>query len=210
MNIPLSDKQKIKILNADDLFGIMVKILEREEKIDKDKEHLWVVGLAQNLKILFIELVSLGTINYAPAEPMEVFSIALQKRAVKIILVHNHPSGELKPSEKDLQITDRLIQVGKIVNVEVYDHLIITLKSFFSFEDMDLMKKLANSKAFVPTYKQIEEAEKKAKEQGDLYRAKEVAKELKRRGLDDQDIANISKYPLEEVIKLKVRKNKDL
>ena len=42
MNIPLSDKQKIKILNADDLFGIMVKILEREEKIDKDKEHLWV------------------------------------------------------------------------------------------------------------------------------------------------------------------------
>ena len=95
MTVELSDEQRIKILNADDLFQIMSKILNRENKIDRNKEHLWVVGLASNLKILFIELVSLGTVNSTIVEPMEVFSIALQKRAVSIILVHNHPSLSL-------------------------------------------------------------------------------------------------------------------
>jgi len=71
MTVELSDEQRIKILNADDLFQIMSKILNRENKIDRDKEHFWVVGLANNLKILFIELVSLGTVNSTIVEPME-------------------------------------------------------------------------------------------------------------------------------------------
>lgn len=61
---------------------------------------------------------------------MEVFSFALQKRAVKIILCHNHPSGELNPSDADKDVTDRLIQVGIILNCHVADHLIITPKTF--------------------------------------------------------------------------------
>jgi DNA repair protein RadC len=73
----------------------MQQILLREDKIDQNREHFWVIGLANNNRILFIELVSLGTVNRTLVEPMEVYSLALQKRAVKIILCHNHPSGIL-------------------------------------------------------------------------------------------------------------------
>lgn len=112
MDIQLTEAEKIKIINSDDLYGIMQKILLREQKIDQNREHLWVIGLENNHRILFIELVSLGTVNQTLVKPMEVFSLALQKRAVKIILCHNHPSGELKPSAADKDITDKLIQVG--------------------------------------------------------------------------------------------------
>ena len=209
MNVKITDKDKIKILIADDLFQIMVKVLEREEKIDRDKEHFWVVGLAQNLKLIFIELATLGTVNKTFAEPMEIFRVALIKGAPRIILVHNHPSGELRPSDADKEVTDRLIQVGKIVGVDVYDHLIITPASFLSFEYMGLMAQLKHSKKFIPTYQQIEEAKKEAEQIGAKNHAKEVAKELKRRGLSDQDIADISKFPLQEVQKLRVRKTKN-
>ncbi|MDN5201220.1 JAB domain-containing protein [Fulvivirgaceae bacterium BMA10] len=209
MNVKITNKEKIKILIADDLFQIMAKVLEREEKIDKDKEHMWVVGLAQNLRLIFIELATLGTINMTLAEPMEIFRVALIKGAPRIILVHNHPSGELQPSDADKQVTDRLIQVGKIVGVDVYDHLIITPKSFFSFEEMGLMEILRASMAFIPTYQQVAEAKKEAEKIGAMNHAKEVAKELKRRGLDNQDIADISKYPLEKVKKLRVKIKKN-
>ena len=130
MNIKLTEAERIKILNSDDLYGIMQKILLREHKIDQNREHFWVIGLENNHRILFIELISLGSVNKTIAEPMEVFSFALQKRAVKIVLCHNHPSGELKPSDADKDITDRLIQVGIIVETEVVDHLIICIRRF--------------------------------------------------------------------------------
>ena len=108
--------------------------------------------MAQNNRVLFIELISLGSINTTIVEPMEVFSFALQKRAVKIILVHNHPSGELKPSKADLDVTDRMIQVGKIVNTPVLDHLIISTESYMSFEEESLMEELAKSTKYVPHF----------------------------------------------------------
>ncbi len=142
MDIKLTEEDKIKILNSDDIYGIMQRILLREDKIDQDREHFWVIGLANNNRILFIELVSLGTVNKTLAEPMEVFSYALQKRAVKIILCHNHPSGELKPSEGDKNVSDKLIQVGIIVDTEVIDHLIISDKSYLSFAKLEQDLKL--------------------------------------------------------------------
>ena len=143
----------------------MVNVLLREEKIDRDKEHFWVVGLATSNKLLFIELISLGTVNKTLVEPMEVFSVALQKRAVNIILIHNHPSGELKPSEADKDITDRLIQVGKIVNTPVFDHLIITRTSFLSFQDIDLLAKLEASTKYLPPYVLLERMKKELTQQ---------------------------------------------
>ncbi|NQY01480.1 MAG: JAB domain-containing protein, partial [Flavobacteriaceae bacterium] len=145
MNIKLTEAERIKILNSDDLYGIMQKILLREQKIDQNREHFWVIGLENNNRILFIELISLGTVNKTFAEPMEVFSLALQKRAVSIILCHNHPSGELKPSNEDKDITDRLIQVGIIVDLKVIDHLIISNKSYLSFKDIGLLQELEKS-----------------------------------------------------------------
>ena len=206
MDIQLTDTDKIKILNSDDLYGIMQRILLREQKIDQNREHFWVIGLESNNRLLFIELISLGTVNATLAEPMEVFSLALQKRAVKIILAHNHPSGELKPSDNDQDLTDRLIQVGRIVNTPVVDHLIISDKSYMSFVDIGLLEKLEHSTKWVPTYELIDRAKKEASAIAVKNKLIEVAKEMKRRGIAVDAIAEMTGLSVGEVEGLKVKK----
>jgi len=160
MNVKLTPTQKINVLNSDDIYSIMQQVLLRENKIGRNKEHFWIIGLSQINKILYVELVSLGTISATIVEPMEVFSIALQKRTVQIILVHNHPSGELKPSPADQELTDRLLQVGKFLTIPVIDHLIISEKNYYSFADNELLEKLNESKKYVLPYKEIERIKK--------------------------------------------------
>lgn len=203
MDIKLTKAEKIKILNAFDIYGIMQRILLREDKIDQDREHFWVIGLANNNRILFIELISLGTVNRALAEPMEVFSLALQKRAVKIVLCHNHPSGELVPTEVDKDITDRLIQVGIIVNTEVLDHLIITTESYVSFKNMGLMEELAESTQYVPNYVLKERYKKEAAALAQRKEKLEIARQLKANGVHVEVIANSTGLTVEEVKKLR-------
>ncbi len=228
MNINLTEAQKIKILNSDDVFEIMQKVLNRENKIDQDKEHFWIIGLAANLKILFIELVSIGGVRSTVVEPMNVFRVAVLKNAVSVILVHNHPSGELKPSSKDKDITDNLIQVGKIIRVQVDDHLIISPKSFLSFLDIGLFEELEQSLKYVPPYQIVEmirkEEQKIRKEalkeekrlrkeavktaqskglmEGEKNKAVEMAKSLKQQGIETPIIAKASGLSAKQIEKL--------
>ncbi len=209
MNIQLSESEKVKIFNSDCLYFIMQKILLRECKIDRDREHFWVVGLMNNNRILFIELVSMGTVNYAPVDPTEVFSFALQKRAVKIIVVHNHPSGDLTPSDEDKDITNKLIQVGRIVNTQVYDHLIISERSYLSFLDIGLLDELKRSSKYLSEY-QIEANIKKqameiAKEKIGREKLK-IAKTMKDEGEGIQRILKFTGLSIGEIEKIKTRK----
>jgi len=168
MTVQLTEEQKIKLLNADDVYSVMQEVLLREEKIDQEKEHFWIIGLASNNMIQFIELVSLGSVNATLVEPMNVFRVAVMKGSVKVILVHNHPSGELNPSEGDQDLTDRLIQVGRILHVFVIDHLIISTESFYSFADTGLLSELEESTKWVPQYELVErirEEEEKIREE---------------------------------------------
>jgi len=206
MDIKLTKEERIKILNSDDIYGIMQRILLRENKIDQNREYFWVIGLENNNRILFIELISLGTVNKTIAEPMEVFSFALQKRAVKIVLCHNHPSGELKPSEADKDTSDKLIQVGIIVDTQVLDHLIISDKSYLSFNDIGLLDELKLSTKYVPKYVLEQRIKKEATEIAETKKAIEIAKQLKRKGIDENTIAESTGLSLKEVEKLKVRK----
>ena len=162
MNIPLSDKEKTHLLNTTDLYSVMQAVLLREDNIDIDREYFWVIGLEPSARILFIELVSMGSQQATIVEPMEVFSLALQKRAANIILCHNHPSGNLTPSPQDRDLTDRLIQVGLIVNLPVLDHQIITTQSYLSFEEIDLMRELRKSIKYVPSFEVIKRIRKEA------------------------------------------------
>ncbi len=137
---------------------------------------------------------------------MEVFSFALQKRAVKIILCYNHPSGELKPSEADKDISDRLIQVGIIVDTQVIDHLIISNKSYLSFNDTGLLDELEKSTKYVPKYVLEQRFKKEATEIANKKKTIEIAKELKRNGVDNETIALLTGLLIEEVEKLRVKK----
>ena len=206
MDVKLTETERIKIINSDDIYGIMQKVLLRENKIDQNREHFWVIGLENNNRILFIELIGLGSVNKVIAEPMEVFSFALQKRAVKIILCHNHPSGELKPSDGDKDITDRLIQVGIIVDTHVVDHLIISDKSYLSFKDTGILRELEKSTKYVPPYVLEKRIKKEASEIAQRKEKIEIAKQLKRKGIEEVTIAESTGLTLEEVQNLKVRK----
>lgn len=168
MPIKLKKSDLIKVNRPGDIFPIMQRILLRENKINRNREHLWTICLDSAGKILNIELVSMGSVNRTVTEPMEVLSVPLQKRAVRLILVHNHPSGELEPSEADKDITDRLIQCGLIMHVPVLDHLIISENAFYSFADTGLLQELEKSTKYVPPYKLKEryllDLERQAKE----------------------------------------------
>lgn len=199
MNVELTKNERIKILNSDDIYGIMQRILLREDKIDQNREHFWVIGLENNNRILFIELISLGTVNKAIVEPMEVFSFALQKRAVKIMLCHNHPSGELIPSSEDKDITDRLIQVGIIVNCHVIDHLIITPTTYLSFENTGLIVELKLSTKYVPPYVLEQRIADEASEIAKMREKESIAKNMMDKGLGDEVIAEVTGLSLDEI-----------
>lgn len=209
MNVRLTPEQKIKVLNTEDLAHIMQQVLKRENKIDRNKEHLWVVCLANNNRILLVELVSLGTVNSTLAEPMEIFSFALQKQAVKIILVHNHPSGELTPSLEDRDITDRMAAIGDFVRTPLIDHIIITETSYYSFADSGLLDKLRRDSSFDLTFAKQEELQsqlldaQKATAREVLKTKLEMVMNSLEEGLSVDLIAKLSGLSREEVEKLK-------
>ncbi|MDN3672437.1 JAB domain-containing protein [Flavobacterium branchiarum] len=156
MNIKITDKEKISVTTASDLYEIMQRILLRENKIDSEKEHFWMIGLNMANVILYIELVSMGSVKATVVEPMNVYRVAVLKGATSVIAVHNHPSGNMTASASDKDETDRLIQVGKILNINLLDHLIISTEKYMSFANIGLMAELEQSVKYVPTY-QIQE-----------------------------------------------------
>jgi len=106
---------------------------------DKAKEHFKLVLLNTRNKIIGITNVSVGTLNTNLVHPREVFKDAIIHSAASVVLVHNHPSGDPEPSEDDLEITKRLMESGKIVGIEVMDHIIVTKNDFFSFKERKLI-----------------------------------------------------------------------
>jgi DNA repair protein RadC len=199
MKVRLSKEQRIQVLNSQDVYKIMQQILLRENKIGRSKEHFWVVCLSYTNRILLIELATLGTMKKSVIDPTEVFSFALQKRAAKVIMVHNHPGGSMEPSLEDKDITDRMYQAGIFLDLPIIDHLIIDEEKYYSFTDSGLLKKISMSKKYVLPYKAEEE---RIEKRGEKKKAVEMARVLKKKGVDVQVIAAASGLPVEQIEKL--------
>lgn len=99
---------------------------------DLPKENLRGIYLNAHHKVIHDEVISIGTVDSNIIHPREVFKPALEYSAVAVILVHNHPSGEINPSQADKDITDQLIKVGKILGIDLLDHVIVTKDNFAS------------------------------------------------------------------------------
>ena len=130
---------KKQISAPEDTAKIFQAILKAENEIDQDKEHFWTIGLNMRNGIKYIELVSLGTLNAALVHPREVFRMAIFEGIAQIILIHNHPSENIDPSEDDLAIIRRIVEAGKIIGITVTDSLIITENQFFSWKEKGLL-----------------------------------------------------------------------
>lgn len=126
-------KQDWKTLTKpDEVAEIVRAILKSESEIDRDKEHLWVLGLNAVNKIAYIDLVSLGCLDSTIVMPREVFRLAIMKAVKSIIVAHNHPSGNKIPSNDDEEVFTRLRRAGEIIGIKVLDLVIVTDTDFTS------------------------------------------------------------------------------
>ena len=104
---------------------------------DYHKEHFYIIAL--NSRNQSIAEVSVGSLNASIVHPREVFAEAIKNKAASVVFAHNHPSGDPEPSEDDLVLTKRLIESGKILGIEVFDHIIVAKDEFFSFKDKGII-----------------------------------------------------------------------
>ncbi len=103
------------------------------------QEAFYTLILDNKYRQIHLKHITRGTLNQSLVHPREVFAPAIQLRAAAVILIHNHPSGDPQPSTQDIEITKRLVEVGKMVGINVLDHVIIGHDAYFSFVDEDLL-----------------------------------------------------------------------
>jgi len=130
------DRRNQKIETPKDVYDLL-----KHDLINKKREHFKLLSLTSRHRLINIDDISIGTLTANLVHPREVFTAAIANRAAQIILVHNHPSGDSEPSADDLKITKRLVETGKILGIEVVDHIIVTKNSYFSFADHQLLTK---------------------------------------------------------------------
>ncbi|NOU99789.1 RadC family protein [Paenibacillus planticolens] len=104
-----------------------------------NKEHFTCLFLNTKNRVIFKEIISIGSLNAAIVHPREVFQAALKRCSASIVCSHNHPSGDSTPSPEDIELTRRLVSVGEIVGIEVLDHIIIGGSNYVSLKEQGLM-----------------------------------------------------------------------
>ncbi len=109
------------------------------ELLDQPVEQFWVIMLTRSNHISNKRAISLGGVSGTVADPKVIFKRALEDLASGIILVHNHPSGNLKPSHADIKLTQKLVEAGKLLEIPVLDHIIFADNGFYSFADESML-----------------------------------------------------------------------
>lgn len=126
-------KQNKKITKAKDVYD------ELQMYKDKKQEYFITITLDGANHIIEKRVVFIGTLNRSLIHPREIFADALTDRAASIIIAHNHPSGQLEASSEDLHVTKRLQEAGKLLGIEILDHVIFAKEGFLSFADEGIM-----------------------------------------------------------------------
>jgi len=129
----LKDKKSALLLSPEDVWNELKDI--RNHK----KEHFVVLFLNTRNQEIQREIISIGTINASLIHPREVFEPAVKNLASHVIIAHNHPSGDTEPSLEDIELTKRLIEAGKIMGIEIIDHIIVSNTNFLSFKEKKLI-----------------------------------------------------------------------
>lgn len=123
-------KEKPKILSSEDSYKIIAPLID-----DLDIEQFWILLLNRGNYLIGKKRISEGGVSGTVVDSKIVFRTALDGLASQIILVHNHPSGNLKPSNADRSLTEKLAAAGRVMDINVLDHLIVSQKGYTSFAD---------------------------------------------------------------------------
>ena len=122
-----------RITSAQDVYSLLHKYST------KDQEHFITITLDGQSKVIEKRVIHIGTLNQSLVHPREVFRPAIQDNAAGIVISHNHPSGTLEASRADIQITQRLKEVSKLVGIELLDHVILSKEGYYSFSEEGLL-----------------------------------------------------------------------
>lgn len=126
-------KDTVMITNAEDALPLLADIA------GKQQEHFLCISLNGANEVIEKRTVTIGLLDRSQVHPREVFADVIADRAASVIFAHNHPSGELKPSDADINIHEQLTQAGKILGIRVMDQIIVSRKGHFSFQEAGLL-----------------------------------------------------------------------
>jgi len=127
-------KETIKIENAEDVVPLLADI------VGKTQEHFVCVTLNGANELIEKRIVTIGLLDKSLVHPRDVFADVITDRAAAVIFAHNHPSGDLQPSEADLKTQEQLVNAAKILGIRVLDHVIVSKRGYFSFQEAGLMQ----------------------------------------------------------------------
>lgn len=124
------EEKRTKITSSNMAYQYFSKYL-----LDLDHEEFWILLLNRNLEIIKPIQISTGGVSGTVADPKIIFKNAIEHLASAVILTHNHPSGNLNPSNADIQLTKRIVELGIMLEITISDHIIFTNNGFYSFAD---------------------------------------------------------------------------
>lgn len=130
MHTEVAEKEFVYFKQPSDVAKIFIPMFGHEKK------EMFAIALMDTAgKYMWTEKITIGTLNASLVHAREIFKPAIKNSAASIILVHNHPSGQLSPSAEDLKITKQMVNAGKLLDINVHDHLIITQDSYISLKE---------------------------------------------------------------------------
>ncbi|MBU4480506.1 DNA repair protein RadC [Patescibacteria group bacterium] len=124
----LQSNETREILSPEDIWKLCSDIR------DSKKEHFVAFYIDTQNNLIERQIISIGTLNASLVHPREIFEPAVKHSSASIIIAHNHPSGNCEPSQEDMEITKRLTEAGKILGIEILDHIIIAKNQFLSLK----------------------------------------------------------------------------
>jgi DNA repair protein RadC len=104
---------------------------------NRKQEHFLCISINGANEVMSVRVVSIGLVNKSHVHPREVFADVLSERASAVIVAHNHPNGDLKPSKEDIHITNQLKEAANILGLDLLDHIIFSAKGYYSFVEND-------------------------------------------------------------------------
>jgi len=126
-------KETVKITGAQDVLPLLADIASKQQ------EHFVCISVNGAHEVIEKRIVTIGLVDRSQVHPREVYADVISDRAAAVIFAHNHPSGDLKPSNSDLKIHEQLTEAGKILGIRIIDHLIVTRKGYYSFQEAGLI-----------------------------------------------------------------------
>jgi DNA repair protein RadC len=127
-------KDTVRISCAKDVVSLVTDIA------GKQQEHFVCISLNGANEVIEKRVVTIGLLDKSPVHPREVFADVISDRAAAVIFAHNHPSGDVQPSDADRQLQEQLTEAGKILGIRVLDHVIVARKGYFSFQEAGLIR----------------------------------------------------------------------